>query len=361
MGRARSLGTLTAALAALALAACWAAGCGTPDERTRRDLEEVGRATFGAVAVAIDQGTVLVADPVASLVRFRANAPAVTVTLASGDTVARDVTVEVVNVAEDCVASTGSPSVIGHNTLSVALAVPPGGTTSVTLAPPAGTLPRRARFAWVGDVHARIASLARVLEAVDADASLEFVVFGGDVTDEGTSDELERFVLAADQLARPWYALIGNHDLKHDGGREFQRLIGRTNVVFDVGGTRLVLLDSASATIDGRVYDLLDEALRTAPPLAIVGMHVPPFDPDGWRNTGFASRLEGARLAARLADGGADLLICGHLHELARDSVAGVPVVVSGNGGMAADGLHYVAVTADAGAARVEAEPVWVP
>jgi Icc protein len=81
-------------------------------------------------------------------------------------------------------------------------------------------------------------------------------------------------------------------------------------------------------------------------------MHVPPIDPVGVRNGSFASRNEGAKLLKRLADGGVDLTIYGHIHSYYSFENAGIPAYVSGGGGAIPErfdnmGRHFLVVAVE--------------
>ena len=188
------------------------------------------------------------------------------------------------------------------------------------------------------------------------------------MTQNGTQAEIDDFVRAADALASPWYSVFGNHETSGGHGTEFQRTVGRLNFAFDYKGARFVLVDTASATVDEKVYAFVKDQLSGAgPALRVAGMHIPPLDYEGLRDAGFSSRDEGARMLSLLADGGTDLLLCGHLHTLRFSANAGIPVVVSGNGGVGtADrldgtGMHYLAVEAQPADQRLEVGVVRVP
>ena len=339
------------------LFALLAAACLDPAaERTTRDLEEIGRADLGEIEARLEPGVATAVDPDRLRVRFRANAPSLRLTLASRAAVERTVAVELANVFPDLEASPALPiESLGPKTIGFEVVVPAGGEVRVALARPGAELARPFRFAWVGDVQGGYERFARVRARIDADPSIELVLFAGDDTGRGQPDEIEQFLAAADALAVPWYTLIGNHEAMGDVPY-FQRAAGRINVAFDYAGTRFLLADSASGTLDERVHAWIAGALGAGgPALRVTAMHVPPFDYEGLRDGGFNSRAEAAKTISMLADGGADLLLCGHLHTLRFSSAGGVPTVVSGAGGvgftMRLDGsdLHYLAIDADPG------------
>jgi Icc protein len=353
---------IAALLIALATAGCFDPAA----ERTRRDFEETGRAELGDVRARIDQGVALTTDPARSFVRFRANAPAVELVFASGGTVERRVSVELLNVFDDVEVSVPAAPA-GENAVAFGVTVPPGGETRVTVRRPGADTPAPFRFAWVGDVQGGNERFTRIRSRIHRDPSLEFVVFAGDITERGTQEQIDAFLAVAEPLDRPWYSCLGNHESLNGEPLPFQRTVGRLNVRFDYRGARFVLFDDASGTLDERVFAFVRGAMEAGgPPARIAAMHIPPFDPSGLRDGGFPDRSEAARLLGVLARGGTDLLLAGHIHTLIETEMAGIPAVVSGNGGVgrgaAWDGsdMHFLEVSVDPAAGTVEARPVHV-
>ncbi|HEY3449562.1 MAG TPA: metallophosphoesterase [Myxococcales bacterium] len=353
-----------AALLSLALAAA----CIDPtSERTRRDFEEIGWAELGSVRAHIDQGVALEAGQ--SAVRFRAGAPEVAIDFVSTDSRARTVSVVVENVAEASQLSEGARSVThGPKKVSFEVEIPAGGSVAVRSSRPETRAAQPFRFGWVGDVQGGYAKFGAISEDVNRHPEIEFVLFAGDVTQNGTQGEIDSFVHAADALDVPWYSAFGNHETTFNHGEEFQRSVGRLNFAFDYKGARFVVLDTAAATVSERVYGFLGDWLgKDGPALRIAGMHIPPLDYEGLRDAGFASRAEGAKMLSKLADGGADLLLCGHLHTLRFSANAGIQVVVSGNGGtdiadrLDGTGMHYLSVLARPDDEKLEVTVVRVP
>ena len=127
----------------------------------------------------------------------------------------------------------------------------------------------------------------------------------------------------------PHYATLGNHELAADEVY-FQRVYGRGSYQFAFHDLAFTVLDSASATIDPRVYGCLDGWLANARGRGhIFTTHIPSLDPVGTRSTAFASRSEGSLL---LAEAGVDLTLYGHVHSFYAFENAGIPAYISGGG-----------------------------
>jgi Icc protein len=177
-------------------------------------------------------------------------------------------------------------------------------------------------------------------------------VFAGDLTETGSAGELERFVEELAGLPVPLYATLGNHEL---GTREdlFHERFGRGNHSWAHRGVRFTFLDTASATLAPAAHAWLDGWLADGrDDFHVVLAHIPLLDPVGTRNGGLANRGEGHALAARLARGGVDLALYGHIHTFYAFEHAGVPAYISGGGGAIPDrldfiGRHYLTVDVD--------------
>ncbi|HCF62114.1 MAG TPA: hypothetical protein DFS52_29495, partial [Myxococcales bacterium] len=235
-------------------------GCIDPTaERTRRDFEKCGRADLGDVEARVDPGIVLPwegepAGPWA--VRFRANAPTVRLTLRSHASETRAVSVRIDNLPPEARLPTPAAEVHREGkSARFVVRLAPGASLDERISAPDSELPQRFRFAWVGDVQGGVERFAVVRAAINADPTIDFVLFAGDVTASGSDEEMAVFRAAADQAERPWYALIGNHDTGIGREDAFLERIGRLNFSFDHKGTRFLLLDTASATLDERAWD----------------------------------------------------------------------------------------------------------
>ena len=226
------------------------------------------------------------------------------------------------------------------------------GPHRITLAPDDAASTGAFRFGLLSDVQEAIDQVGDIFARMATDPSLRFVLSAGDLTDHGTADELVRFQHELEALPVPFYATCGNHDISTASG-PFRDIFGRGNFHFAYRGVRFTLLDSASATVDPGAYALLDGWLAEGSPYVhIVAMHIPPLDPVGGRNAAFANRDEAAGLLEKLAAGGVDLTLYGHIHSYYSFQNAGIPAVISGGGGAHPEllddiGRHYVVVTVD--------------
>jgi predicted phosphodiesterase len=228
-----------------------------------------------------------------------------------------------------------------------------GGTCTLSIAPADADHAGRYKFALLSDVQEAVDRVSDIFEDMNRRTDLAFVLGAGDLTEGGSSEQLERFQRELQALRLPYYATLGNHELGttpppwHD-------LFGRASFHFVYRKVHYSMIDSGSATVDPIVYGWLDEWLaRASNSVHIVAMHIPPLDPVGVRNGAFANRNEAAKLLARLAGGNVDLTLYGHIHSYYRFDNAGIDAHISGGGGAIPErfddvGRHYLVVTVDA-------------
>jgi predicted phosphodiesterase len=242
-------------------------------------------------------------------------------------------------------------SVLTRQVWSVSASAP--GSMGLRFAPRDLEAPGRFRFAVLSDIQEALDRLSDIHDKLNAEPEIRFLLGAGDLTERGTRAELERYQRELRKLKVPYFTTLGNHELGQDPTL-WHAYFGRGSFHFDFRGVAFTLLDSASATIDPLVYDWLDTWLAGAGArVHIVGMHIPPVDPIGVRNGSFANRNEAAKLLTRLARGGVDLTLYGHIHSYYGFENAGIPAHISGGGGAIPErfdgiGRHFLVVDVDA-------------
>jgi outer membrane protein assembly factor BamB len=116
----------------------------------------------------------------------------------------------------------------------------PGSATARTT--PADTL----RFALITDTHigkpGNDAGLATIVADINRNPHLAFVVVAGDVSDFGTTPQLQQAKALLDKLNKPYYCLPGNHDTgwSENGGLMFTKLWRDQKFVADIQGVRCI-------------------------------------------------------------------------------------------------------------------------
>lgn len=316
-----------------------AAACLRPSEdRAERDLE-VGQAEREGLVVKVADGLAAVRSLTAESLVLWGSAPGFRVQL--NFPAASELTLEIQNCMSDAELELSSDSgatlrplaATGVATRKQWQLSAPAGVTELVLAAPDADTNEPFRFALLSDVQEALDEVGDVFGRINEQTDLRFLLGAGDLTEQGTREELEQYQRELQELEIPYFTTLGNHelgtspDLYHD-------YFGRGSFQFRFHGVYFTLLDSASASLDPLVYGWLDDWLGQAErSVHVVAMHIPPIDPIGVRNGSWASRNEAAKLLGRLAEGRVDLTLYGHVHSFYEFDNAGIPAFISGGGG----------------------------
>ncbi|HTJ92871.1 MAG TPA: phosphodiesterase [Pararobbsia sp.] len=159
------------------------------------------------------------------------------------------------------------------------------------------------RLAQISDLHVRPAGQL-AYDAVDTNALLstaidrlnalgdqiDAVLATGDLVDEGRPDEYANLRTYLDRLNKPYYLMVGNHDLRapiRDAFRDhgYLRDAGAfIQYAIDLGPVRLIALDTlVEGESGGRLCNVRLAWLRSALAQArnqpvVIALHHPPFD-----------------------------------------------------------------------------------
>jgi predicted phosphodiesterase len=337
------------------------AGCVRPAEgRAVKDLE-IGRAEGGGLTVVVEDGLAAVRGVESGALTLWGNAPAFQVRATAAADASEWWTLVVRNAMPDAVLTAqvegepleleAGPSVVPTmKTWRVRLR--PGREARLMVAPPDWDQARPFRFAALADVQEALPRVEDIYRRINEDPSLRFIFFSGDLTESGSREQLEEFQQRLETSRIPLFATLGNHEV-FTGDVAYQELVGRASQHFTYGGVHFSFVDTANGTVDPVVEERFDgwmEASRDS--VHVVGMHIAPIDPIGVRNGSFSSRNEAAALIGKMARGGVDLTLYGHVHSFYSFSNAGIPAFISGGGGAIPEtfdgvGRHYLAVDVD--------------
>lgn len=337
-----------------------AGGCSMrpAEERALKDLE-VGRVEASGVAFTVEDGLAVVRRVEAGTLTLWGSAPAFLVRAVSSAGANETWTVVVRNAMPDAELTVK----VGDDTLLVddtepgplptvktwRVRIPAGAEARLTVAPPRWEQPMPFRFAALADVQEALPRVGDIYQRINADPTLRFIFFSGDLTQRGTIEQLEEFQSRLQESRIPLFATLGNHELLNPDPR-FHEYFGRGNLHFTFQGAHFTMIDSGNGSLDPRAEEELDrwlEAGRDA--VHILGTHIPLVDPIGVRNGAFASRNEAAALLSKLTRARLDLTLYGHVHSYYAFSNAGIPAFISGGGGAIPEqfdgvGRHFLAV-----------------
>lgn len=106
---------------------------------------------------------------------------------------------------------------------------------------------RPLRFAFLTDTHLAagshsVADLRHCIRDINSQDSLDFVLFGGDITDFGADEEIRMAKRMMDSLRFSYWVVAGNHDAKwsESGCNTFREVFGYEHFQFEAGGWRFL-------------------------------------------------------------------------------------------------------------------------
>lgn len=330
-------------------------GCLQPsEERALRDLD-VGKASGSGARVHVDGGQASVRGLSEGKIVLWAGAPSLELSLSLDAGAARTWTLDLHNAMADIVlegVDVRSTEKLSATRTRWEFETNPPEHLSLRLSAPRGREPGPFQFAVLSDVQSAVDRVQDIFRRMNSLPDLSFVWTTGDLTEQGTSDQMDGFQRELASLSIPMYGTLGNHDV-FETPTPWHSRFGRCNVHFWHRGVAFTALDSASATVDPLVYDWLEGWLDGARDSThVFATHVPLLDPIGVRGGGFASRNEAAKLLSLLAQGRADVIFFGHIHSYYEFENAGIPSYISGGGGAIPErfdgiGRHFLVVEVD--------------
>ena len=104
------------------------------------------------------------------------------------------------------------------------------------------------------------------------------VVCSGDLTNEGYRQEFKNCAAYFSRIRAPVHVIPGNHDSRNVGYLHFEELVGPRHWVQDIGGVRVVAVDSSEPDLnEGQIgrerYDWIREGFNVAADLKVFVLH----------------------------------------------------------------------------------------
>jgi predicted phosphodiesterase len=171
-------------------------------------------------------------------------------------------------------------------------------------------------FIVVTDTHINNGNdwgLEKLKDVIKNDRDIKFVVFNGDITQDGRRNNIEKFIQIAGTMGVPCYPVIGNHDIFFDNWKVWEELIGSTCYRINCGNATLFILDSANAYFGHKQLDWLEGELKDANGRVFVFSHVNLFLESPVEVGHFTDIRERARFIS-LLNGRCDIIFTGHSH-----------------------------------------------
>lgn len=135
------------------------------------------------------------------------------------------------------------------------------------------------KFAIVSDNHYHFTNLGKVIQAIDQDPEIEFLLNAGDLADQGLAKEFEIFHGQMSEFKKPYLTVIGNHDYLSNGGEVYRQMYGAFNYTFVYKKCKFVMFDNIVWESEKSPdFEWLARALADAPDYnhVFVIAHIPP-------------------------------------------------------------------------------------
>ena len=99
------------------------------------------------------------------------------------------------------------------------------------------------KFAVVTDSHIFYTNFNTVLDDINKNEDISFVIFGGDLAEQGLLKEYELFYGLMENLQKPYLTVIGNHDYNSNGGEIYMKMFGDYNYSFKFNENKFIFFD----------------------------------------------------------------------------------------------------------------------
>jgi predicted phosphodiesterase len=189
-------------------------------------------------------------------------------------------------------------------------------------------------FIVASDIHISSDESAREFAKLkDHIGDSKFIVVTGDITQNGTKEELQRFIDVAATFGAPCYPAIGNHDVYVDNAGPWKELIGSATYRIDASdaAATLFILDNANASFGREQLEWLEQEMKHTQKRVFVFAHdnffISSSPPDFEQTTDIVER---ARLMS-LLQGRCDMMFMGHLHKRIVKEYGGVTYIMLEN------------------------------
>ncbi len=180
------------------------------------------------------------------------------------------------------------------------------------------------KIAFVADSHQNYAELEDVIDHINASSNIDFVVFGGDLTNSSYAYEYDLLGKALEKLRKPFLTVIGNHDALGAGKSIFEKMFGPTNFTLEFSNTRFIFFNNNTLEYkdEGIDFNWLQNEVDNSASFdqVILVNHINLFNRDYFttEQIDFTSEL--------LRESNIDILLNGHLHKFATFRHEGVLV-----------------------------------
>jgi predicted phosphodiesterase len=167
--------------------------------------------------------------------------------------------------------------------------------------------------------------LEKIANLIKNNDKIEFVVVLGDITDCGSSQDVNKFIEISNLFNVPCYPVIGNHDILLNNWKNWKDLIGSTNYHIAGNGINLFILDSANSFFGKQQIDWLESKIKNSSGNNFVFTHSN-FFVNGINLQQVSDAQERARIVSILKNR-CNIAFSGHSHERYINSAGNVQYI----------------------------------
>lgn len=171
-------------------------------------------------------------------------------------------------------------------------------------------------FAVMADCHFYYDNLSKVVNHINQNDKIQFVLYCGDITDQALMKEYDLFYDIMGRLNKPYFVVIGNHDYNSNGELIYDQMFGKRNFSIEYANSKFVIFDDivweSNTTPD---FDWLQQELSSEKLFdhIFVATHMPPSSDQ------FTSVMEN-RYRSLMANNQVSISIHGHEHRFSLDN-----------------------------------------
>jgi predicted phosphodiesterase len=180
-------------------------------------------------------------------------------------------------------------------------------------------------IALIADSHYMYSKLKDVVNSLNTNQNLDFVLVIGDIADHGLQKEFELFLDEIERLKVPYFTVIGNHDYRSNGEDVYAEMFGAFNYSFTYDFVDVIAFDDviweSNKTPDFEW--LTNEAAKLNNSVKIIATHIPPNSDQftAYEQTIYYNILKKSQI---------DLSVHGHVHNYSISNTNGTNFINTG-------------------------------
>lgn len=177
-------------------------------------------------------------------------------------------------------------------------------------------------IAVFADSHQNYRDLRNTITHINRTANIDFVANLGDFTNQGSNMEYDQFARSYEEIRRPKFSVIGNHDAVGAGALLFDKMFGRLDYFFESASHRFIFFNSTNWEAPLKFNSLwLRDAVSDSTKPVIIFSHISLVDKERFSNA------DGEIFNSVLLNPKVRLAVHGHLHTYNNYAVSNTRIV----------------------------------